>query len=247
MGKGMGRVERLARLLRLLKRGGATATELLALGASLPLMGTVYGDSGVKRTGQDAVTVELTAVADTSITARVPNFNNGASTEWGVGELNVAAGGPDRSLVIFDLSGIPAGASIHSATLSAWLNAAGNAFADNDATISVYRILSLWGEMTATWNKYDGVNNWGTAGCSNIVTDREAVSVGSAPLQTTDAINSRHDFTLTAGAIEEWLSGVLTNNGILLKTDAELNDMYNFCSRTHATVGQRPKLTIVYS
>ena len=105
----------------------------------------------------------------------------------------------------------------------------------------------------ATWNKYDGVNNWGTAGASNTTSDVEAASIGSAnePAGTNSgsgyATPTWVDISLTASKVQEWTSGAMTNNGMKAQMATELNDMWQYVSSDHATAANRPKLVTVYT
>ena len=91
-----------------------------------------------------------------------------------------------RVLIKFDLSSIPAGATIDSATLTLYGQGSG---ADN-TPLAVHRILAAsgsWTEAGATWNFQDGVARWagdaasdgGTdAGCTQSGTDFSATTMG---------------------------------------------------------------------
>jgi len=54
-------------------------------------------------------------------------------------------------------------------------------------------------------------------------------------------------FSLDVGAIQQMVDGTFANNGFLLKTTNELNDLYRFCSSSCTIASQRPKLTITYT
>ena len=77
-------------------------------------------------------------------------------------QINVysyAVGDRGNGVIRFTLPGVLAGATINSATLSLCIT-------DRTAnkTVDVHRVLRAWTETGATWNTYDGTNNWGTAG-----------------------------------------------------------------------------------
>jgi hypothetical protein len=205
-----------------------------------------------------------TTSKDNCINGRWPTFNYGASTDINIGALNGTTGTPDHGLFQFDVSSIAATATCDSATLTLWLRDAGNANdTANNRAIQIYRVLRAWGEGTggdggtenqasaSNWN-YAVYNTvaWGTTGCSNTTSDREASSIGSHTLTTTDAANSSHDFALTASAVQDWWDGGLTNNGILLQADTEVSDFRKFHSAEETTSGDgtyRPKLVVVYT
>ena len=68
-----------------------------------------------------------------------------------------------RSLIKFDLSSIPANATITSATLSLWTT---GDLSDNDRTIRVYRLKTAFDESSATWNESASGVSWQSAGAS---------------------------------------------------------------------------------
>lgn len=168
------------------------------------------------------------------------NFGNVNTLQ--IGETNAANNRVSRALIKFDLSGIPANATINSATLSLWQTAE---LSDNDSTIRVYRSLRDWTEPGATWNLYKSATDWGAVGGFD-ATDSEQTDIGSLALTGTEA-NGEKQWTLTASAIQEITAGAFTDNGFLLKTDAETNDQYQFRSSDNSTSAERPKLLIDYS
>jgi hypothetical protein len=171
--------------------------------------------------------------------------NYGDFINIGVGESNAGAL-IMRGVIRFDLSSIPAAAQVSSATLSLWLSSAGSLRASNDRAIRLYRIKRNWVESQVSWNVYSTGNNWQTAGC-NGANDREASDIGSSNLRVLDAIDSEHQFALTPAAVQEWISGSVANNGVLLKCDTETDDMYFFHSSDSTSATLRPKLVVNYT
>lgn len=177
-------------------------------------------------------------------------FNAAATTNFGtdnrciIGDLD---GGANicRQLIKFDLSSIPAGSLIVSATLSLYLT--------NDtflgavsSTYTVYRQLKAWVEGQATWNIYSTGNNWNTAGGFDAA-DCEQTGIGARVMTTSETLNEFKDFTLDAALVQEMLTGgALTNNGFFIKGSLEFHDAYTFASSDHVTAGNRPKLALVY-
>lgn len=193
---------------------------------------------------------------DATLISNYPTYNAGAVTDFNVGNWGAYI---FRSLIYFDLSSIPSDAHIVSATLSLWLAEAGNRYAANNRTIQLYRVKREWIEGTriaawsdepatgCTWNRYDLTNTWTTAGCDDTTNDREATSIGSHAMLTTDAANSQHDFALSVAAVQEWVRGAVDNNGLIAIADTETDDAYSFCSSDHATAAYRPKLVVDYT
>jgi len=173
---------------------------------------------------------------DTYITNYAATTNYGSSTSLIVGETDSDTDGWQNTfLVKFDLSSIP------SFVILSTSESAGNA-----RSMSVYRCLRAWTEGGATWNKYDGANNWGTAGARNTSTDRESSSIGSISLSATEA-NGEKTISLDASKIQEIVSGSFTNNGFICDMPAaQVNDQHIFASSDNATAGYRPKLVVEY-
>lgn len=182
-----------------------------------------------------------TAGIDVPIRSDTPTTNYNTTTVFNIGEANSAAQ-VGRALIKFDLSSIPANATINSATLSLWTTAD---LSDNARTFRIYRTLRNWVESQATWNIFSTGNNWGTAGGFN-ASDSEQTDIGSRAFTASEA-NGEKQWTLTASAIQEMVAGTFANNGFIVKADTENNDMYQFATSDNATAGNRPKLVIDYS
>jgi len=191
------------------------------------------------------ITIQTTAdVDDVTIIHDQPTTNYNTLGEGiRIGERNDASTN-NRALIKFDLSGIPSNATIESAVLSI---RATTDKSSNARTFSVYRVLRVWVDSQATWNVYSTGNNWGTAGCANTTTDREASNIGTRNFTATETLNQFKDFTLTAAKIEEMINGTLTNNGFLIQSATESDDCYYFNSTEDGTEENNPKLVITYT
>jgi len=188
-----------------------------------------------------------TTAKDAYILSDSPTTNTDGNGYMVVGENNAAVS-VTRGLIQFDLSSIPAGSTIDSATLYLTLREAGSFRASNNRTMRAYRLLQNWVEAQATWNIYSTGNNWGTAGAGNTTTDREATDIGTVAMATTDADESEKTITLTASKIQEMITGgSFTNNGFLLQMDTETDDQYQFYDSTVATSTKRPKIVVNYT
>src|SRR6266545_3167814 len=114
-----------------------TATQCASQG------GTYQGDGTVCTPNPCGVTVSLQAAKDNTLyESATGTLSNGAGTK--VLASKNSSGLLRRSLVQFDLSTIPAGATIQNATLSLY-----NAEVSNSATVSLYRATASWGEGTS--------------------------------------------------------------------------------------------------
>lgn len=179
---------------------------------------------------------------DTYISSWKKTTNYGTATAMGVGEDN-SANNVTRSLIKFDLSGIPPNATIASAALSIWTSAD---LSNNTRTIRVYRLKAVWDESQATWNKATSAINWQIAGASG-ANDRESTDIGSVQVLANEPLNTEKVILLDPGRIQEISSGVFANNGFILVADTENNDRFDYMTSDNAASAQRPKLVIEYT
>jgi len=118
------------------------------------------------------------ATADTYMASAGPNNNYGSGALLTVDCLT---GSLMHSLLKFDLTAqIPAGAIINSATLSLYyyLYFTGD---PKGRTYWAYRVTqTAWTEYGATWNKYDGTNDWTAPGGDYTTTDGASVVMPSS-------------------------------------------------------------------
>ena len=123
------------------------------------------------------LTIQGTGVTDAFFRSNEPDTNKSTTSAYYIGK-NVGGTVTTRFVVKFDLSDIPAGATISSAVLT--LTVASQAGASN-TTMSVYRILQTVVITEVTWNSYSTGNSWSTAGCANTTTDRESNDISNTP------------------------------------------------------------------
>lgn len=134
------------------------------------------------------------------------------------------------SLLRFDLSSIPAGSTIQSATLQFYVDVEGQGF-------NMYRMLVPWDEATVTFtsigNRHFAANN----------TDAESAINTNWP--GVDGYTGLITVSVPASTIQNWIDGTLTNNGwLMIATHAD--DGQQLRSREYGTAGDRPKLTVTY-
>lgn len=180
---------------------------------------------------------------DTYMRSSASASNFGAYTELGIGENNDTVNKHTRSLIKFDLSSLPANATVTSATLSLWTLLD---VSSNDSTVSVYRLKVPFSESQATWNISATGVNWQSPGASG-ANDRESASIGSSLILANEPLNTEKQISLAPAQIQEFISGAFTNNGFVIKTDAELDDRFNYSSSDATILSQRPKLVIQYT
>ena len=165
-----------------------------------------------------------------------------------------------RSLLRFDLSAIPRGATVLSGTLTLVMDR--SAQAAGERAITVHRLSASWGEGKTRSPYQEG---YGGDAASGDATARERFAGGTA-WQTQGG-----DFVATASAtrtvaapgtyswgsspglvadLQAWVTSPTQNAGWILIGDeplAAVTTSKRFGSRTHPQVENRPKLTLRYS
>ncbi len=143
---------------------------------------------------------------------------------------DVNTGDSRTSLLKFDLTPIPVGSTITSATLDFNVDTEGQGFA-------MYRMLQSWDEATISFvtngNRHFAANG----------TDAESAINASWP--GNDGYTGPITVNVPAATIQAWIDGTLTNNGwLMLATHPD--DGQQLSSRESATQSIRPKLTVEY-
>jgi hypothetical protein len=139
------------------------------------------------------------STADAEVLQGYPTSNYGASSDMRVGYDDYL--NPDgqivRGLVRFDLSSLPTGATIDSATLRVYLVASWD-YPDYTRTCTAYRIPSDWSESTVTWdNAPSPAEAYGSTG-------------------VTHGVWGWYSFDVT-DLVRAWYNGTYTNRGIMLR------------------------------
>jgi Bacterial Ig domain len=146
----------------------------------------------------------------------------------------------------FDLSAIPAGASVQDATLSMAL-VQSDSQPEPTYTITAHKILNKTPTITGvTGYTYDGTNAWSPSGCcyggiplaqADITTPYDQQAVDKTPGVKT--------WNLTR-MVQEWIAAPSSNRGMLLNSDATKDkDRYRFFASTkNSNATLRPVLTV---
>ena len=180
----------------------------------------------------DAVTTNLPPVADTRVFNAEWGWDSNAGNDANVGVYQSR----DRSLLRFDLSGVPAGATITSAVLTL---TATDLFGGNPGeAMSVYRLTQLWTEGGVTWNRYDGVTPWATAGG-----DFDGTVWASSTANPGSGQPVLWDITALA---QTWASNTFANHGLILINAGTLNGLH-FASKENGNASYRPYLALSYT
>jgi len=161
---------------------------------------------------------------DTYINAGSPLSNYGNDNIFQVRPDN---GADLRGLIKFDLSSIPANATVTSATLYLYSQ-------DNKTgqLTSLYRVTSNWNENTATWS------TWGLPG-------GDFDSGSSYFTFIPDQNNCMLTMDIT-NLVQAWVNGTYSNYGLMLYSTGP-NHIIKYSSKEDGTASKQPKLNIVYS
>jgi hypothetical protein len=206
-----------------------------------------------------AATVTLTPSLDNTLYQDTEGaLSNALGPNIFAGQTNFA--GARRAVLKFDISSIPAGSTITSATLTLNLTRTRT----EPSTQTAHRVLASWGEGTsntgdetdnpggagdfsttndATWiHRFYSGTNWTTPGG-----DFNPAASGSALVGDLDG---PYTFTGTglAADVQSWLNTPSTNNGWLIKGDeGGAANAKRFASRNNPTPSLRPALTITFT
>jgi hypothetical protein len=183
-----------------------------------------------------ARTASITSAADTHIFENAPRKNYGTVTCLGVGGDEPAGTGKDKSALLeWDLSAIPAGSKISSASVT--LNVTNN----SPETYQAYELERPWVESAATWLLYAAGNSWQIAGAKGSL-DRGTTVVGDVSPSAT----GKQTFALSSAVVQGWVDDPATNNGIVI-ANATNTDGFIFSSREASNAGSRPQLQVTFT
>lgn len=162
---------------------------------------------------------------DTYINAIQPNTNYGADNEFQVWAND---GANRRGLLRFDLSEIPANATIFSATLYIY-----TPDSKSGVQTAIYRVTAPWSESNATWN-----SPWNTAGGDF---SNQVVYASFSP-DTPDCMITVD----ISGLVTGWVNGSYENHGLMLYSSG-VNHAIRYVSKEEGgNLTFRPRLRVVY-
>ena len=156
--------------------------------------------------------------------------------------LQVNEDGTQRALIRFQLMGIPAGATIVSATLSLWAAERQVASTQDGPQISAYRVKRAWNANQANWDYASADVLWGERGCESRSTDR---SSEASDAQEVLEVERWYDFDITQ-MVQEWRSAPEENYGLLLIGEGSTSSRFKFSSAQYWDPQYYPKLSVSY-
>lgn len=198
-----------------------------------------------------AETIDLFSIADAEITGRTQgssvNTHNWGSLLYLTGNVNRTGGptstdfpnfGDSRGLFEFDLSSIPAGAVIGSATVSIYVGF--NAFSPVSSrltSVSLYQVTSDWTEMGVT---YDTRPTWNTTQATSMSIPAGTGSGGSIPF------NGYINGNIT-NLVQDWVDGDITNFGLVTSDTYTTAGLLRIYAHEAAGTGNDPRLRVTYT
>lgn len=208
-----------------------------------------------------AASIVLAPSQDNTIYSESSTINGGSPLSNALG-ANLFVGNNDngftrRALLAFDLSAVPAGATIDSVSLHLYATVA----SANAETVSLFRLTSNWGEGTsvasgngingapasggtdATWqDRFSGGQGWSNEGGDFVATSSASTSVSGA-----GAAYTWSSAGLVAD-VQAWVDGTASNDGwIVIGNESTASTAKGFASREATDTTQRPELTINYT
>lgn len=200
-----------------------------------------------------ADTVDLSPIQDNSIYSEDSTQNNGAGVSIFAGRTN--GGDLRRALVQFDLSGIPAGSTVTSATLTLTMTRASDT---GDRTVSLHRLNEAWGEGTADAGGNEGGGATATPGSatwdspatgSSTWTDGGNFNATASASESISTVLQPYGFSgpgLTAD-VAGWVANGSTNHGWIVIGDETLNRTARRFGSREGDPGSAPLLTVVFT
>ena len=193
----------------------------------------------------------LSPSSDTYIAGPSTGFSN--TNYDGAGDLEIAdlwssTTWGKHALMTFDVSSL-AGSTILLGQLQLALALDGQNSLDADTAIplEVRKVLRAYTPTGVTWNKYDGTNNWTTAGAHSEGNDVEGVVYAAGNIERHTSTNESFHVVDLARMLQVEADAASTTLRIIIGTRRATTGQNPFKIRSldHATASLRPKLRVV--
>lgn len=192
-----------------------------------------------------ADTIVLSPTGDARILSIIPTTMDGTSQFLSV--FNDGGGNVQHTVLQFDVSSVPAGSTIASATLRVWRDSNLWSGGDSGLPTNAFRGTKPWVETQVTWNQASNVLPWTNPGGDFVGTTgvQGTNPYASNTLNLPDGTPGIFPLDLNiASLVSEWVNGVHPNDGVFLQAPA--GDQLHFHSREAGDPTVRPTLTIVF-
>ncbi len=183
-------------------------------------------------------TNDYLGTADSQIVQNAASTTYGGATSLSADGDEPSGSGKDSAILLrWDVSSIPIGSTIQSASITLRVT---------NASSHDYPLLALvraWSESAATWQRAATGESWQTAGAQG-AGNRNATVLGTLSARSTGTCA----VTLNAAGLatlSSWVDSSARNFGLVVAS-ASNSDGLDIASRENATVANRPRLTVVY-
>ena len=184
------------------------------------------------RQGQDG----YAGCVDTRISEENPTQN------YGEQELVLGMKGRVATLIRFDVSSIPAGATVQEAVYGLFVSNYGQR--TDPIVAAAYSVIRSWAEMEATWIKATNSANWGLPGCNDVTSDRSATPLDNETIFERD---QWYTWNVTS-AVQGWLQNPTSNKGLVVRqTNLAVGGEYDIRQSEYAGLDVRPYLRVRYT
>jgi hypothetical protein len=192
-----------------------------------------------------AEVIELTPVADTYLREQQEDTSFGDGATFICGTLGPVAGTTrTRAALRFDLSSLPAGATITNAQLTLTVTMVPSAAANS--TFGLHRVLVPWNETNLTWNRRLAPDiAWSLPGAAAPVD----FSTGASGTMFVGGLGT-YTFSSTAALVadaQDWLANPPANYGWLLLTQSEATAKTARHFGARENPGTPPRLRLEYT
>jgi hypothetical protein len=229
---------------RLASRGRINAVLCAVIGA------VAFGLGVNAASAASSATVDLYAVQDAEImgtsTGSFVNTTNWGSLGWLTGNVNQTGGptsaqfpssGDSRGLLKFDLSALPTGSVIDSATVSLYIGFnAFNPVSSRITSVSLYRATSNWTETAVT---YDTRPTWTTSAVTSMSIPAGTGQGGSIPF------NGYINGNITS-LVQDWYDGDIANYGLATSDTRVTAGLLRIYAHEAAGTNVDPRLRVTY-
>ena len=220
------------------RTGTATSTAAPTLTPTLTRTPTQASSKTISFQRGVSPSTSYNGVTDTMLSQDRPTTSYGTTNTLTVDGDSPNGTGRDLSALLrWDISSIPPGSVIESATIT--LTVSGS----STQPYNLYPLMRSWSESAATWNRATTSVNWQAPGATG-AQDRGSTVIGSITANRTGA----YTITLNSAGIElvqGWVNAPTSNYGMILVNTAS-SDGLDFRSSNYSTASARPKLVITY-
>jgi len=197
----------------------ANATSLISKTAKLQIQSLLFGLLSllaVNLLSSTCANGQITPLGDAYTNSAKPTQNNGSATTLDVD------GATEITYIQFNLGSIPSGASVSEATLKLYVNSV-----TSGGSFNVDYVTSAWAENTIDFSNAPPL---GAAIASNV--------------NVTTAEKNQYILINVTSALQAWLSGSETNNGLALVANGSFNATFD--SKENTTTSHAPELDVVF-